>query len=190
MEQLVVVDAFFLLDYYHDLFRQPYKIFIPRSVEQRIRNKAIVNIETIGCPTDDEERKRHFKLYRNHHIMGFFNDSKDKYEVIGSAGSGWVQKIRPLADLFQEEKNLSFFEDQMRIAAALLYLQEGHPSSKIIFLFKDDTLKEFVEAVFAEFLPDNFLECYSGEEKFVEDLFGKTKRSLRKTQKKKFEEVA
>ncbi len=184
MDKLVVVDALVLLNHYHDLFRLD-KIFIPNAVVQRIGNKARVDIEKIGFPWDEEERRRHIKLYRNHHVMGFFNDSKDKYEVIGSMGTGWVQKIQPLADYFQTKSGLPFFEDQKRIAAALLVLQEKYPLKKIIFLSADDLLKEFVEAIFMEFFPDNLLECYNAKDELPEILRMRTPR-FKKT-KKKFE---
>jgi hypothetical protein len=186
MGQLVVVDALVLLNHYHDLFRLD-KIFIPNAVVQRIGNKARVDIERIGIPIDEEERKRHMKLYRNHHVMGFFNDSKEKYEIIGSAGTGWVKKIQPLADYFQTKSGLSFFEDQKRIAAALLVLQEMHPLEKIIFLSADNLLKEFVEAVFMEFPPDNLLECYNAKDELPKILRICTPRLKNKKTKKKFE---
>ena len=187
MGKLIVVDALVLLNHYHDLFRLD-KIFIPNAVVQRIGNKARVDIERIGMPVDEEERKRHIKLYRNHHVIGFLNDSKDKYEVIGSMGTGWVQKIKPLADYFQEKFGLPFFEDQKRIAATLLVLQEMHPSEKIIFLSADDSLKEFVEAIFMEFFPDNLLECYNAKDELPEVLRMRTPRF--KKQKRNFKEVA
>ena len=187
MGQLVVVGALVLLNHYHDLFRLD-KIFIPNAVAQRIGNKARVDIERIDAPIDEEERRRHMKLYRNHHVIGFLKDSKEKYEIIGSAGTGWVKKIQPLADYFQTKSGLSFFEDQKRIAAALLVLQETHPSEKIIFLSADEMLKEFVEAVFMEFFPDNFLECYNYKDELPEILRVRAPR-IKKT-KKKFKEVA
>ncbi len=188
MGQLVVVDALVLLNHYHDLFRLD-KIFIPNAVVQRIGNKAKVDIEKIATSINDEERKRYTKLYRNHHVIGFFRDSQDRYEIIGSAGTGWVQKIQPLADFFQIKFNLSFFEDQKRIAAALLVLQETHPLDKIIFLSGDDLLKEFVEAVFMEFFPDNLLECYNAKDELPEILRVRTPR-IKKTKRKFIKEVA
>jgi hypothetical protein len=189
MDKLVVVDTLVLLNHYHNLFRLPDKIFIPNSVAQRIGNKARVDIEKIGIPVDDEERRRHTKLYRNHHVIGFFRDSKDRYEIIGSAGTGWVQKIQPLADFFQAKFNLSFFEDQKRIAATLLVLQETHPLDKIIFLSADDSLKEFVEAVFVEFLSDNLLECYNAKDELPKMLQTRIAR-IKKTKKKFIKEAS
>jgi hypothetical protein len=189
MDKLVVVDTLVLLNHYHHLFlRLPDKIFIPNSVAQRIGNKARVDIEKIGIPINDEERRRYTKLYRNHHVIGFLRDSKDRYEIIGSAGTGWVQKIQPLADFFQTKFKLSFFEDQKRIAATLLFLQETHPLEKIVFLSADDSLKEFIEAVFIEFFSDNLLECYNAKDELPEILRVRIPRVKRA--KKKFKEVA
>jgi len=187
MDRLVVVDESFLLRNYKKLFKT-FKILIPNAVIQKIQKRVFVNIEEIHLT---EEGKKHFpRMGQSHVVAGLLKDNRDKYEIIGSTGTGWVQKIQPLADFFQEKFNLLYFEDQKRIAATLLVLQEAHPFTKIIFLSEDNFLKEFVKAVFIEFLPNNFLECQGTNGRLPEELYEKISRPVMKKTKKTFKEVA
>lgn len=186
---VVVVDETFLLRNYKKLFKS-FKIFIPNAVIQKIERKSLVNIEEIHKPVTEENKKQFLRLCQSHIIKGLLKDNPEKYEIIGSSGTGWVQKIQPLADFFQERKSLNYFEDQTRIVATLLSLQEKHSSTRIIFLSEDDFLKEFAEAVFMEFLPNNFLECQGAFGRLPEELWEKTEGFVRKMNKKKFSVVA
>jgi hypothetical protein len=76
---------------------------------------------------------------------------KGEWEIIGSFGTGWKRKVDSLADLFGKT-NKSLFEDQKRVVAALLNLQEVHPE-EIIFLTENRFLKEFIQGVFQDFFP-------------------------------------
>jgi predicted ribonuclease YlaK len=189
MDKLIIVDESFLLRNYKKLFKS-FKIFIPNAVIQKIERKSSVNIEEIHNLT--EERKRSFhRLCQSHIVKGLLKNNPEKYEIIGSSGTGWVQKIQPFADFFQEKNRLNYFEDQTRTTATLLALQKQHPSTRIIFLSEDDSLREFVKAVFVEFLPNNFLECQGVFGKLPEELREKNSRLIIKKEKKKFiKEVA
>jgi hypothetical protein len=188
MDRLVVVDETFLLRNYKKLFKS-FKILIPNAVIQKIQRKSLVNIEEIHNLTEDRKRSFH-KLCQSHVIKGLLKNNPEKYEIIGSSRTGWVQKIQPFADFFQERKGFNYFEDQTRTTATLSALQEKYPSTRIIFLSEDDSLREFVKAVFAEFLPNNFLECCGAYGKLPEELYEKTSRFIIRKEKKKFSAVA
>jgi len=183
MDKLVVVDESFLLRNYKKLFKT-FKVLIPNAVIQKIERKSSVNIEEIHNLTEERRRSFH-RLCQSHIVKGLLKNNPEKYEIIGSSGTGWVQKIQPFADFFQERKGLNYFEDQTRTTATLLALQEQYPFTRIIFLSEDDSLREFVKAVFVEFLPNNFLECQGAFGKLPEELYEKISRPVMKKTKKK-----
>jgi len=152
---LIVVDEFFLLHNYRKLFKH-FKFLIPNVIAQKIQKNILIDIESVHLIPG--KNKDYLKICQSHIVAGTLKDNPDKYEVIGSSETGWVQKIDSFATFFWSQKKFLNFRDQVRIVAALLALQEAWPEKRIIFLSESFLLREFAQKAFEKFKNNHYLK--------------------------------
>jgi len=145
---LIVVDEFFLLHNYRKLVKY-FKFLIPNVIMQKIQKNIFLDIENIHLV--EGKTRDYLRICQSHIVAGILKDNPDKYGVIGSSETGWVQKIDSFAKIFWTQKKFSSFRDQVRIVATLLALQEAWPEKKIVFLSESFFLREFAQEVFNKF---------------------------------------
>lgn len=145
---LIVVDEFFLLHNYRKLFKN-FKFLIPNVIMQKIQKNIFLDIENIHLV--EGKTRDYLRICQSHIVAGTLKDNPDKYGIIGSSETGWVQKIDSFATFFWSQKKFLNFRDQVRIVAALLALQEAWPEKRIIFLSESFLLREFAQKAFEKF---------------------------------------
>ena len=152
---LIVVDEFFLLHNYRKLFKH-FKFLIPNVIVQKIQKNILIDIESVH--EIEGKKKDYLRICQSHIVAGALKDNPDKYGVIGSSETGWVQKIDSFATFFWSQKKFLNFRDQVRIVAALLALQEAWPEKRIIFLSESFLLREFAQKAFEKFKNNHYLK--------------------------------